>query len=157
MSTQTELSERIQEILVCETACVDPDDAPNLSHAIVDQLPPVFRVAPELLEALIYLMEQTVESDMKYGIVPSEGEEDAYRKAQAVVAQTAEEPEEKIETRYKVWVEVEKITVTDGKDEYESNATEPLEVGVFDTLQEAEQVASKIHDEHWGKDDDDSN
>ncbi len=42
--------------------------------------------APELLEALDYLLEQTVDQDLKYGIGLSEGEEDAREKALAVIA-----------------------------------------------------------------------
>ncbi len=42
--------------------------------------------APELLEALYYLLAQTVEMDLKYGIGLSEGEEDARAKALAAIA-----------------------------------------------------------------------
>ena len=42
--------------------------------------------APELLEALDYLLEQTVDMDLKYGIGLSEGEEDARKKALAAIA-----------------------------------------------------------------------
>jgi hypothetical protein len=42
--------------------------------------------APELLEALDYLLEQTVDMDLKYGIGLSEGEEDARAKALAAFA-----------------------------------------------------------------------
>jgi hypothetical protein len=42
--------------------------------------------APELLEALGYLLEQTVDMDLKYGIGLSEGEEDARVKALAAIA-----------------------------------------------------------------------
>jgi hypothetical protein len=41
----------------------------------------------ELLEALDYLLAQTVDMDLKYGIGLSEGEEDARAKALAVIAQ----------------------------------------------------------------------
>jgi hypothetical protein len=43
-------------------------------------------VIAELLEALDYLLEQTVDMDLKYGIGLSEGEEDARTKALAVIA-----------------------------------------------------------------------
>src|SRR5580693_2736917 len=43
--------------------------------------------APELLEALDYLLEQTVDMDLKYGIGLSEGEEDARAKALAAIAE----------------------------------------------------------------------
>lgn len=48
--------------------------------------------APELLEALDYLLEQTVDMDLKYGIALSEGEADARQKAfDAIVKATDEE------------------------------------------------------------------
>ena len=40
----------------------------------------------ELLEALDYLLEQTVDMDLKYGILLTEGEEDARAKALAIIA-----------------------------------------------------------------------
>jgi hypothetical protein len=43
--------------------------------------------APLLLEALDYLLAQTVDMDLKYGITPSEGEEDARMKALDAIAQ----------------------------------------------------------------------
>ena len=42
--------------------------------------------APELLEALDYLLEQTVDMDLKYGIGLTEGERDARAKALAAIA-----------------------------------------------------------------------
>jgi hypothetical protein len=42
--------------------------------------------APELLEALDYLLQQTVDMDLKYGIGLSEGEEDARNKGLAAIA-----------------------------------------------------------------------
>jgi hypothetical protein len=45
--------------------------------------------APELLEALDYLLEQTVDMDLKYGIALSEGEQDARAKALAAIAKAA--------------------------------------------------------------------
>ena len=42
--------------------------------------------APDFLDALYYLLEQTVEMDLKYGIGLSEGEEDAQKKALAAIA-----------------------------------------------------------------------
>lgn len=41
--------------------------------------------APDLLEALNYLMEQTIDMDQKYGVELSEGEEDARQKALAAI------------------------------------------------------------------------
>ncbi len=46
--------------------------------------------APELLLALDYLLEQTVDMDLKYGIGLSEGEEDARAKALSVIAKATE-------------------------------------------------------------------
>jgi len=42
--------------------------------------------APELLEALNYLLEQTVDMDLQYGIELTEGEADAGQKALAAIA-----------------------------------------------------------------------
>ena len=42
--------------------------------------------APKLLEALDYLLEHTVDADLKYGIELSEGEADARARALAVIA-----------------------------------------------------------------------
>jgi hypothetical protein len=42
--------------------------------------------APDLLEALDYLLEQTVDMDLKYGIGLSEGEEEARSKALTAIA-----------------------------------------------------------------------
>jgi hypothetical protein len=47
--------------------------------------------ATDLLEALHYLLEQTVDSDLKYGVGLTEGEEDARAKALAAIAK-AEPP-----------------------------------------------------------------
>lgn len=47
--------------------------------------------APELFEALHYLLEQTVDADLKYGIELSEGEADARAKALAVFAKISGE------------------------------------------------------------------
>ena len=48
--------------------------------------------APDLLEALDYLLEQTVDMDLKYGIGLTEGEEDARAKALAAIAKARDEP-----------------------------------------------------------------
>ncbi len=51
------------------------------------------KAAPQLLEALHYLLEQTVDMDLKYGITLTEGEEDARTKALGAIAQaTAAQP-----------------------------------------------------------------
>jgi hypothetical protein len=44
------------------------------------------RAVPELLEALEYLLEQTVDMDLKHGIGLSEGEQDARANALAAIA-----------------------------------------------------------------------
>jgi hypothetical protein len=43
--------------------------------------------APKLLEALDYLLEQSVDMDLKYGLGLSEGEQDARAKALAAIAE----------------------------------------------------------------------
>ena len=50
---------------------------------------PVRDHAEELLAALDYLLQQTVDQDLKYGIALSEGEEDARQRALAVIAKVA--------------------------------------------------------------------
>ena len=52
----------------------------------------VMAVAPKLLEALDYLLEQTVDMDLKYGIGLSEGEEEARANALAAIAEAKGEP-----------------------------------------------------------------
>jgi hypothetical protein len=47
----------------------------------------VMHAGPKLLEALTYLLEQTVDQDVNYGIALSEGEQDAQAKALAVIAE----------------------------------------------------------------------
>jgi hypothetical protein len=47
----------------------------------------VMVVAPKLLEALDYLLTQTVDMDLKYGVTLSEGEEDARAKALSAIAE----------------------------------------------------------------------
>jgi len=48
------------------------------------------RFVPELIEALDYLLEQTIDRDLKYGINLSEGEADARAKALAAIARAVE-------------------------------------------------------------------
>ena len=57
-----------------------------------DPIPAALAVAPRLLEALHYLLAETVDMDLKYGIGLSEGEEDARGMAlSAVAAATGED------------------------------------------------------------------
>jgi len=46
----------------------------------------IIAAAPELLEALDYLLQQTLDMDLKYGIGLTEGEQDARAKALAAIA-----------------------------------------------------------------------
>ncbi len=86
--------------MTCDAASTEDCDGENLA-ALVDVVgDPEFRqsiaidfererlrkAAPELLEALDYLLAQTVDMDLKYGITLSEGEEEARAKALAVIA-----------------------------------------------------------------------
>lgn len=50
-------------------------------------------------------------------------------------------------TVYKVWIEIEALT--DEGDQDDECFSEPLEVGVFDTLEEAEQCQLAIHQANW--------
>lgn len=70
------------------TALVDVagDEQFTQTVAIDFELERQRKSAPELLDALNYLLEQTVDMDLKYGIGLSEGEEDARAKALAVIA-----------------------------------------------------------------------
>lgn len=47
---------------------------------------------------------------------------------------------------YKVWIQIEQID--DDNDTYE-NVEEPLEIGVYDTLEEAIEIQTAIHKQHW--------
>jgi hypothetical protein len=58
-----------------------------------DPVPPtlaavrVMAAAPKLLDALIHLLGETVDMDLKYGIALSEGEQEARTKALAAIAE----------------------------------------------------------------------
>ncbi len=60
----------------------------------INRLRDAYTIQDELLEALDYLLTQTVDQDLKYGISLSEGEEDARAKALAIIAKATgqEEP-----------------------------------------------------------------
>jgi hypothetical protein len=51
MTTTDQIADLFQELLSCETAVIDPDDAPSLSRVLAEGLPPVFAAAPDLLKA----------------------------------------------------------------------------------------------------------
>jgi hypothetical protein len=69
-------------------ALVDVAGDDEFTHSVAIDFEPERqrKAATELLEALNYLLEQTVDMDLKYGIGLSEGEEDARAKALAVIA-----------------------------------------------------------------------
>ena len=46
----------------------------------------LLEAAPQLLVALAYLLEQTIDQDLKYGIELTEGEEEAHTQARAALA-----------------------------------------------------------------------
>jgi hypothetical protein len=67
----------------------DEPDSVEAEHAEADAKLIVHRLNchDRLVEALDYLLEQTVDQDLKYGIGLSEGEEDARAKALAIIAE----------------------------------------------------------------------
>jgi hypothetical protein len=80
------------EIADCEgetfAALVDVGGDEGYEHStVIDfQDERLRKAAPELLEALHYLLEQTVDMDIRYGITLTEGEEDARAQALAALA-----------------------------------------------------------------------
>ena len=80
--------------IICDA---DGDDLARSGHFWLpegdDPAPPtlaamkVMAAAPKLLEALDYLLAQTVDMDLKYGITLSEGEEDARAMALSAIAE----------------------------------------------------------------------
>ena len=60
-----------------------PESDDEETPVLVRQLQ-LMTAAPKLYQALAYLLEQTVDQDLKYGIALTEGEEDA--RAQALIA-----------------------------------------------------------------------
>ena len=76
---------RHPDIYIAEIAHSD-DEGRIASPEQQDANRRLIAAAPELLEALDYLLEQTVDMDLKYGIGLSEGEEDARKKALAAIA-----------------------------------------------------------------------
>ena len=76
---------RHPDIYIAEIAHSD-DEGRIASPEQQDANRRLIAAAPDLLEALDYLLEQTVDMDLKYGIGLSEGEEDARTKALAAIA-----------------------------------------------------------------------
>jgi hypothetical protein len=76
---------RHPDIYIAEIAHSD-DEGRIASAAQQDANRRLIAAAPQLLEALDYLLEQTVDMDLKYGIGLSEGEEAAREKALAAIA-----------------------------------------------------------------------
>jgi hypothetical protein len=77
---------RHPDIYIAEIAHSDDDEGRIASPEQQDANRRLIATAPELLEALDYLLEQTVDMDLKYGIGLSEGEEDARAKALTAIA-----------------------------------------------------------------------
>jgi hypothetical protein len=75
------------DIYIAEITHAD-DEGRTASPEQQDANRRLIAAAPELLEALDYLLEQTVDMDLKYGIGLSEGEQDARTKALAAIAKT---------------------------------------------------------------------
>jgi hypothetical protein len=73
------------DIYIAEIAHTD-DEGRIASPQQQDANRRLIAAAPELLEALDYLLEQTVDMDLKYGIGLSEGEQEARKKALAAIA-----------------------------------------------------------------------
>jgi hypothetical protein len=60
------------------------DDDPQPATLVAIRL---MVAAPQLLDALNHLLEQTVDMDLKYGVALSEGEQEARAKALAAIAE----------------------------------------------------------------------
>jgi hypothetical protein len=76
---------RHPDIYIAEIAHSD-DEGRIASPPQQDANRRLIAAAPEQLEALDYLLEQTVDMDLKYGIGLSEGEQEARKKALAAIA-----------------------------------------------------------------------
>jgi hypothetical protein len=75
------------------SALVDVASDDDFSRSVVIDFAPERRrkLADELVAALDYLLQQTVDMDLKYGIGLTEGEEEARARALAVIARAAED------------------------------------------------------------------
>jgi hypothetical protein len=79
------------DIYIAEIAYTD-DEGRIASPEQQDANRRLIAAAPDLLEALDYLLQQTVDMDLKYGIGLSQGEEDARTKALAAIAKSNGRP-----------------------------------------------------------------
>ncbi len=80
---------RHPDIYIAEVAHSD-DEGRIASPRQQDANRRLIAAAPELLEALDYLLEQTIDMDLKYGIVLTEGEEEARNQALTVIAKATD-------------------------------------------------------------------
>jgi hypothetical protein len=78
------------DIYIAEIAHAD-DEGRIASPEQQDANRRLIAAAPELLVALDYLLEQTVDMDLKYGIGLSEGEQDARAKALTAIAKATDQ------------------------------------------------------------------
>ncbi len=96
-----------------------PESSADVMDTILRQLR-LMTTAPKLYRALEYLLEQTVEQDLKYGVTLSEGEEDARTQARTALAEAAgASPEPRKHFRVEVIVrtrEVYRVAATNAED-----------------------------------------
>jgi len=81
-------------ILSGETAILDPDDADNLALVIVNEMPPVYNAAPELLEVLARCADfmGSVANSRRGPSKVSDSFRQAYKDARSVIAKATGEP-----------------------------------------------------------------
>lgn len=60
--------------------------SPGIDPETLEREAALVAAAPDLLAALIYLMEETIEEDERHGIVLTEGEQEAANMARAAIA-----------------------------------------------------------------------
>jgi hypothetical protein len=78
-------------------ALIDVAGDEQFEHSVTLDFEPerLRKAAQELREALDYLLEQTVDMDLKYGFTLTEGEADARTKALAIIAKVAADESER--------------------------------------------------------------